>query len=136
MQEQVQSSARSRLANPLLDFATAMAEAQLKFWQTFHMEGTAFFAKRMRADMEYLRSLGHCANPQSFVECQWAWLTEARKDYAEEWARLAGTPFALGVSETVPMGSVFKPSGPRAANTNASNGLAPAAEAPRASMTK
>lgn len=122
-------AARRRLANPLLDLATAAAEAQLKFWQAYQVEGSAFVAKRMRADLEYMRALGHCADPQAIGECQWAWLGDVRKDYAEEWARLAGTTFALGVSEITPMGGLFMRGEPKG-----SNGLAPAAAAPRDSV--
>jgi hypothetical protein len=111
-------AARGRLANPLLDFVTAMAEAQLKYWQAYQVEGAAFVAKRMRADLEFLRALGHCGDPQAIAECQWSWLGDVRKDYAEEMARLAGTTVALGISEIVPMGSVFT-----RGKSKASNGL-------------
>jgi len=123
-------AARTRMANPLLDFATAAAEAQLKFWQAFQVEGSAFVAKRMRADLEFLRALGHCADPQAIATCQWAWLGDVRKDYAEELARLAGTTFALGASEVSPMGGLW-----RRAEPKGSNGLAPAAGGPRDSVT-
>lgn len=122
--------ARPRLANPLLDFATAAAEAQLKFWQAYQVEGSAFVAKRLRADLEFLRELGHCADPKTIGECQWAWLGNLRKDYAEEWARLAGTTFALGASDLSPMGSFYA-----RAERKGSNGLAPAREPARDSVT-
>ncbi len=118
-------AARGRLANPLLDFATAMAEAQLKYWQAYQVEGAAFVAKRMRADLEFLRALGHCGDPQAIAECQWSWLGDVRKDYAEEFARLTGTTLALGISEIAPMGSVFtRP------KSKASNGLGQTTHAP------
>jgi hypothetical protein len=97
-------AARPRMANPFLDFATAAAEAQLRFWQAYHVEGSEFVAKRMRANLEFVRELGHCTDPQAIGVCQWAWLGDLRKDYVEEWARLAGTTFALGVSQMAPMG--------------------------------
>jgi hypothetical protein len=112
--------APSRFANPLLDFTVAMAEAQLKYWQAFHVEGTAFVAKRMRANLEYMRALGHCSDPKSACDCQLAWFADARKDYGEEWARLAGTIVALGVSELAPMHNVFM-----RRSASGSNGLAP-----------
>ena len=96
-----------------------MAETQLKYWQAFQVEGAAFVAKRMRADLEHLRALGRCGTPQAAAECQWSWCGDLRKDYAEELARLAGTALALGVSEFAPMGAVFKK-----ANRKPSNGLA------------
>lgn len=111
------SAARGRLANPLLDFVTAMAEAQLKYWQAYQVEGAAFIAKRMRADLEFLRALGHCGDAQSIAECQWSWLGDVRKDYAEEWTRLVATTFALGISEIVPLGGgVFTRAKPKASN--------------------
>jgi len=123
-------AARTRMANPLLDFATAAAEVQLNFWQAYQVEGAAFIAKRMRADLEFLRALGHCTDPQAITECQWAWLGDVRKDYAEEMARLAATTFALGSSKIVPMGGVW-----RRAEPKGSNGLAPDVRAPRDSVT-
>jgi len=109
-------AAHGRLANPALDFVTAMAEAQLKYWQAYQVEGAAFVAKRMRADLEFLRALGHCGDPQSIAECQWSWFADVRKDYAEEIARLMATTFTLGISEIVPMGSVFMRAKPKASN--------------------
>jgi len=109
-------AARGRLANPALDFVTAMAEAQLKYWQAYQVEGAAFVAKRMRADLEFLRALGHCGDPQSIAECHWSWCADVRKDYAEEMARLMATTFTLGISEIVPMGSVFMRAKPKASN--------------------
>ncbi len=104
------------LANPLLAFATAMAEAQLKYWQAFQVEGAAFVAKRMHADLKHLRALGRCGTPQAAAECQWSWCGELRKDYAEEWARLAGTTLALGISELAPMGRAFMKTNPKSSN--------------------
>ncbi|MEZ5827415.1 MAG: hypothetical protein R3D30_15825 [Hyphomicrobiales bacterium] len=106
----------TRLANPLLDFAVAMAEAQLKYWQAFQVEGTAFVAKRMRANLEFMRALGHCHDPKGICDCQLAWFGDFRKDYGEEWARLVGTTIALGISEFAPMGTVFTRG--RAKNSN------------------
>ncbi|ODR96113.1 hypothetical protein AUC69_15160 [Methyloceanibacter superfactus] len=123
-------AARARIANPLLDFATAAAEAQLKFWQAFHVEGSAFVAKRLRANLEFLRELGHCADPRAIGDCQWAWLGNLRKDYAEEWARLAGTTFALGVSEMSPMSGFYA-----RAERKGSNGLAPGQRPARNSVS-
>ncbi|MGH6735880.1 MAG: hypothetical protein ACRECX_07345 [Methyloceanibacter sp.] len=116
---------KSPLANPLLDVAVATTEAQLKYWQALQVEGAAFIAKRMRADLEYLRALGHCTDPKTICDCHLAWFKDARKDYGEEWARLAGTLFSLGVSEIAPIGAGF--ARPRA---RASNGLAPATDGP------
>ena len=100
-------AARTRMANPLLDFATAAAEVQLKFWEAYQVEGSVFVAKRMRADMELMRALGHCGDPKAIGECQLAWLGDLRKDYAEEWARLVGTVFTLGVSGIGPLGGLY-----------------------------
>jgi hypothetical protein len=122
---------RTRIANPLLDVATAAAEAQLKFWQAYQVEGSKFVAKRMRADLELLHELGHCADPRAIGECQWAWLSDLRKDYAEEWARLAGTTFALGVSEVFPMGGLYART-----ERKGSKGLTPAASPPRDSVIR
>lgn len=88
----------SRLANPLLNFAVATADMQLKAWQAYQVEGTHFVAKRLRANLEFLRSLGHCKDPSSLAACQRDWLDDYRKDYAEEWGRLMGTAAALGLA--------------------------------------
>jgi hypothetical protein len=69
---------QSRLSNPLLDLAVAGVEAQLKAWQAYQVEGTHFVAKRMRANLELLRSLGHCCEVQSMGDCQRAWLHAKR----------------------------------------------------------
>jgi hypothetical protein len=111
MQDSVPNQAAApaaRLANPLLDVVIACAEGQLKFWQAYQVEGAMFIAKRMRADLEFLRSLGHCGDVQSISECQWTWMGNWRKDYAEECGRLAGTTFALGVSDIAPMGWLLR----------------------------
>ncbi|HUU66149.1 MAG TPA: hypothetical protein VMW57_02555 [Methyloceanibacter sp.] len=100
-------AARTRLANPFLDLATVTAEAQLKFWEAYQVEGSMFVAKRMRADLEHMRALGHCSDAQAIGECQMAWFSDLRKDYAEEMARLAGTVFSLGVSGMAPLGGLF-----------------------------
>ena len=97
----------SRLCNPLLDVAVAGGEAQLKAWQAYQVEGTRFVAKRMRANLEFLRALGHCGEVQSMGECQWAWLRDVRKDYAEEWSRIVGTTFALGFTDLAAMGGII-----------------------------
>lgn len=95
--------AKSPLQNPLLDFWIAGAEAQLKAWQAYQVEGTRFVAKRLHANLEYLRSLGHCGEAQSMSQCQQAWLAELHKDYTEECGRLAGTSVALTLSTLGPV---------------------------------
>src|SRR3990172_5374812 len=89
----------SRLSNPVLDLWIAGAEGQLKAWQTYQVEGARFVAKRMRADLEFLRACGHCSEAQSLNDCQRAWLSDLRKDYAEEFGRIAGTTFALNLGD-------------------------------------
>ncbi|MFO7478469.1 MAG: hypothetical protein R6X03_09020 [Methyloceanibacter sp.] len=98
---------QSRLANPFLDLAVATLEAQLKAWQTYHVEGTRFVAKRLRADLEYLRALGHCSDMQSTGECQRAWFREMQKDYGEEWGRIAATGFTLTFGDLSRLGWMF-----------------------------
>ncbi|MBK5197952.1 MAG: hypothetical protein JJE37_06685 [Methyloceanibacter sp.] len=98
---------QSRLFNPLLDFVVAGAEAQLKAWQAFQVEGTRFVAKRMSANLEHLRALGHCSEAQSIGECQGAWLHDVQKDYAEEWSRIVATTFAIGFADLAPTGGLF-----------------------------
>jgi hypothetical protein len=85
----------ARLHNPFLDLAVTGLEAQLKAWQAFQVEGTQFIAKRMRADLEHLRALGHCCEVGAMGECQRNWLRECQADCAEECARLAATAFEL-----------------------------------------
>ena len=119
-----------RPANPLLDFATGLAEMQLKYWQAYQVEGAAFVAKRTRADLEFLRALGHCADAQALSDCYWSWLADVRKDYAEEMARLMATTFALGISQFAPMGSVFTGGKPKTSNGLDQTPHAPGGRAP------
>jgi hypothetical protein len=104
-----------RLPNPFLDFAVVALEAQLKAWQAYQVEGTRFVAKRMRANLEHLRALGHCCDVQSMGACQVAWLRDMQKDYAEEWGRLAATNFAIGFGDLSGLGWLF---GQRTAKTS------------------
>jgi len=98
---------KPRLPNPFLDLAVTGLEAQLKFWQAFQVEGARFVAKRMRNNLEHLRSLGHCGEAEAMGECQLAWVREIHKDYAEECARLAATTFALGFADLTGLGGLF-----------------------------
>ena len=109
MQESIRADGekQSRLSNPLLDLAVAGLEAQLKAWQAYQVEGTHFVAKRMRANLQHLRALGHCCDDQSTGECQRVWLRECRKDYAEECGRIAATNFALGFTDLAGLGWLF-----------------------------
>jgi hypothetical protein len=95
------------LPNPFLDLAVTGLEAQLKFWQAFQVEGARFVAKRMRNNLEHLRSLGHCCEAEAMGECQLAWVREIHKDYAEECARLAATTFTLGFADLTGLGGLF-----------------------------
>ena len=54
----------------ILDFWTEGGEAQLKTRQAYQVEGTRFVAKRMLANLELMRALGHCGEAQSMGECQ------------------------------------------------------------------
>jgi hypothetical protein len=101
------SETQSPIPNPILDVAIAVLEGQLKAWQAYQVEGTRFIARRLRADLEYLRALGHCCDIESTGECQRAWLRDAQKDYAEEWGRLVATGFALSFGELSGFGSLF-----------------------------
>jgi len=109
MQESVRTGGdeQSRLSNPLLDLAVAGLEAQLKAWQAYQVEGTRFVAKRMRANLEHLRALGHCCDVPSMGECQRAWLRDVQKDYAEECGRVAATTLALGFTDLAGLGWLF-----------------------------
>jgi hypothetical protein len=99
----------SRLSNPLLDFVIIGAEAQLKAWQAYQVEGTQFVAKRMRADLEFLRSLGHCSEVQSMGDCRQAWLRDMQADYGEEWGRIVGTGLAVAKSDVAPLqGTLYR----------------------------
>jgi hypothetical protein len=100
-------SSKPRLPNPFLDLAVTGLEAQLKFWQAFQVEGARFVAKRMRYNLEHLRSLGHCCEAEAMGECQLAWVREIHKDYAEEFARLAATVFTLGFADLTGLGGLF-----------------------------
>lgn len=98
---------QTRLFNPLLDFAIGGAEMQLKAWQAYQVEGTRFVANRLRANLELLRSFGHCCDLPAIGECQRAWLADLRKDYAEEWGRIVGTTCALTLGDLAPMAWLF-----------------------------
>ena len=113
MQQSIRAEKQSRLSNPLLDLAVAGLEAQLKAWQAYQVEGTHFVAKRMRANLEHLRALGHCCEVQDVGECQRAWLRDFQKDYAEECGRVTATTFALGFTDLAGLGWLF---GQRLAN--------------------
>jgi hypothetical protein len=99
---------RPREANPLLDVAIVAGEAQLRVWEAFHVEGSMFVAKRMRANLQLMRRLGQCGDAEAIKECQLAWLADMRKDYAEEWARCAGLSFALAVSGFGALSGLYK----------------------------
>jgi hypothetical protein len=109
MQESVPTGGetQTRLFNPILDLAIAVSEAQLKAWQAYQVEGTRFVAKRLRANLELLRALGHCTDIPAIGECQRCWLSDLRQDYGEEWGRLVGTTCALGFADLAPMGWPF-----------------------------
>lgn len=109
MQEsiRIEGEKQSRLSNPLLDLAVVGLEVQLKAWQPYQVEGTRFVAKRMRANLQHLRALGHCCEAQSMGECHRAWLRDIQKDYAEEWGRAAATTFALGFFDLAGLGWLF-----------------------------
>ncbi|MGV1013528.1 MAG: hypothetical protein ACOYB4_01005 [Methyloceanibacter sp.] len=91
-------------ANPFLDLMAAAMETQLKAWQAYQVEGTRFVAKRLHANLGFMRSLNHCRDSQAMSDCQRAWLAECRKDYAEEWGRLIGTGCALGFVDLAGLG--------------------------------
>lgn len=95
------------LSNPLLDLAVASLEAQLKAWQTYQIETAQFVAKRLRANLEHVRALGHCCDGHSMGECQLAWLGDIQKYYAEEYGRITATAFAIGFSELANFGRLF-----------------------------
>jgi hypothetical protein len=101
------SGKQARLSNPFLDLTVAALEAQLKAWQTYQVEGTRFIAKRMRANLEHLRALGHCCEVQSVGECQRTWVRECQADYAEECGRIAATTFELCYGDLAGMGWLF-----------------------------
>jgi hypothetical protein len=102
-----QSETQSRLSNPLLDLATSVAEAQLKAWQAYQVEGARFVAKRLRANLAFLQSLGHWGDVPTVSECQRNWFADCRKDYAEEWGRLMGTTSALGFIGLAGLGRII-----------------------------
>lgn len=102
-----QSETQSRPSNPLLDLATAVAGAQLKAWQAYHVEGTRFVAKRLRANLAFLQSLGRCGDVSDMGACQRAWFADLRQDYAEEWGRLMGTTSALGFIDLAGLGRLI-----------------------------
>jgi hypothetical protein len=101
------ASKPTRLPNPFLDFAVTGLAVQLKFWQAYQVEGAGWVAKRMRKNLEQLRTLGHCCDAKSLSECQLGWLREIQKDYAEELARITATTFTLGLGELPGLGWLF-----------------------------
>jgi hypothetical protein len=109
MQEQARSDdgRQFRLCSPLLDLWVAGAEAQLQAWQGYQVEGTHFIAKRMRANLEFLRALGHCADVPAIFDCQQCWLNVVRNDYAEECGRIIATTFAAALTNTAGMGGLI-----------------------------
>ena len=104
---------QTRLFNPLLDLAILGLETQLKAWQTYQVEGTRFVANRMRANLEYLRALGHCCDTRSMGECHRKWLGDIQKDYAEEWGRITATHFAVGFGDLASFGWLFGQRAPK-----------------------
>jgi hypothetical protein len=98
---------QARLFNPFLDLSIMGLETQLKVWRTYQVEGTRFVAKRMRANLEHLRALGHCCDAQAIGECQRAWLGNLQKDYAEEWGRIAATTFTMGFADLAGLAWLF-----------------------------
>lgn len=92
---------------PFLDLAVIGVETQLKAWQAYQVEGARFVAKRMHANLECLRTLGHCADAPAMTDCCRDWFETARKDYAEEWGRLVGTASALGFADMAAFGQLF-----------------------------
>ena len=102
MQKLIKGDVRAALANPILDFWITGAEAQLKAWQAYQVEGTRFVAKRLQANLEFLRSLGHCGEWQDMAHCHRAWLADLSKDYTDEIGRLGGTTAALTLTTLGP----------------------------------
>ena len=96
-----------KLPNPFLDLAVASLEAQLKAWQAYQVESAQFVAKRLKANLEHVRALGHCCDGQSVGECQHAWLGDLQKDYVEEFGRITATGFAIGFGELANLGQLF-----------------------------
>ena len=97
-------ASQGRLPDPLLDLAIAGLETQLKAWQAYQVEGAHFIAKRLRANLELMRSLGHCTEAGHAGECQRAWLRELQGDYAEEWGRIVATTLTLCFADLAAMG--------------------------------
>jgi len=102
-------ASQARLPNPLLDLTIAGLETQLKAWQAYQVEGASFIAKRLHANLELLRALGHCAEAGHVGECQRAWLRELQGDYAEEWGRVVATTFSLCFADVASIGLLFGP---------------------------
>jgi hypothetical protein len=109
MQDTVKTNQASpgRLPNPLLDFAIAGLEGQLKAWQAYQIEGAHFIAKRLRANLELLRAFGHCTEAGHVGQCQRAWLRDLQGDYAEEWGRIAATTFSLCFADLTGIGLLY-----------------------------
>jgi hypothetical protein len=121
MQKLINGDVRAALANPILDFWITGAEAQLKAWQAYQVEGTRFVAKRLQANLEFLRSLGHCGEWQDMAHCHRAWLADLSKDYTDEIGRLGGTTAALTLTT---LGPATWTSQARGATVRATNGSA------------
>ena len=118
MQKMINADGRAALPNPVLDFWITGAEAQLKAWQAYQVEGTRFVAKRLQANLEFLRSLCHCGDWQDMAHCHRAWLTDLSKDYTEEVGRLRGTTAALTLTTLAPAAWTGKPRGATVSPTN------------------
>jgi hypothetical protein len=103
------NQAPGRLSNPLLDLTVIALEAQLRAWQAFQVESANFVAKRLRADLELAKALGHCVEAGHAGDCCRAWLSDLRADYAEECGRLAATAFSLVFVDLSSMGLLLGP---------------------------
>lgn len=120
MQKMINADDIAALPNPILDFWITGAEAQLKAWQAYQVEGTRFVTKRLQANLEFLRSLGHCGDWQDMAHCHRAWLDDLTKDYSEEVGRLGGTTAALTMTTLAPATWTAHPRGASVSLTNGS----------------
>jgi hypothetical protein len=106
---QTDPAKQPRLSNPVLDLTIASLEMQLKAWQAYQVEGAHFIAKRLRANLEFVRALGHCAEAGHVGDCCRAWLGDLHGDYAEECGRITATTFSLCFADLAPIGLLFDP---------------------------
>jgi hypothetical protein len=90
---------------PASDFDAVIwgAEKALKSLIEYQIESLRFFARRTSCNLEHMRRLRRCGNPQEIAEVQQSWFKRCLADYGEEVGRLTATGFHLVQSDFAPL---------------------------------